>query len=66
MLHEKYKPPSSRQQPSSEALAFRQSLQEVAEQNKDMKPHIGKAQVECMVTNLIFVDFKCFVESLMN
>ena len=45
MLHEKYKPPTSRQQPSSESLALRHSLQEVAEQNKDMRPHLSKAQV---------------------
>ena len=45
MLHEKFKPPTSRQQPSSESVAFKQSLAEVAEQNKELQPHISKAQV---------------------
>ena len=45
VLHEKFKPPTSRQQPSNETLAFKQSLEEVAEQNKELLPHIGKAQV---------------------
>jgi DNA-directed RNA polymerase III subunit RPC1 len=44
VLHEKFKPPTSRRQPSSETLAFKQSLEEVAEQNKELLPHIGKAQ----------------------
>ena len=45
VLHEKYRPPTSRKQPSSETVLFKQSLQEVAEQNKDLLPHLGKAQV---------------------
>lgn len=49
VLHEKYKPVSSKHKPSSESLALRQSLQEVAEENRDMLPHINKAQVDILL-----------------
>ena len=45
VLHEKYKPESSKHRPSSETVAFKKSLQDVAEQNRDMQPHLNKAQV---------------------
>ena len=45
VLHEKYKPESAKKQPSSESLTLRKCLQEVAETNKDLQPHIHKAQV---------------------
>jgi DNA-directed RNA polymerase III subunit RPC1 len=44
VLHEKHRPPSSRQPPSSESVALRGALLEAAGQNRELLPHIGKAQ----------------------
>ena len=45
ILHEKHKPVTSKQRLSSETLAFKRSLQEAADSNRDLQPHIHKAQV---------------------
>ena len=45
VLHERYRSESTKQRPTSECVAFKRSLQEVAESNRDLQPHIHKAQV---------------------
>ena len=46
ILHEKFKQVTSSRRPGSvEAAEFRQSLINAAEQNKEIEPYIGKAQV---------------------
>ena len=46
ILHEKFKQVTSARRPGSvEAAEFRQLLMNAAEQNKEIEPYIGKAQV---------------------
>ena len=45
ILHERYRSGPSKQRVSLELQEFRQTLQEVAEKNRDLQPHIAKAQV---------------------
>ena len=45
ILHERYRSGPSKQRVSLELQEFRQTLQEVAEDNRDLQPHIAKAQV---------------------
>ena len=45
ILHERFRSGPSKQRVSLEVQEFRQTLQEVAEDNRDLQPHIAKAQV---------------------
>ena len=45
ILHERFRSGPSKQRVSLELQEFRQTLQEVAEDNRDLQPHIAKAQV---------------------
>lgn len=45
IVHEKFRFAPSKQRVSQELQEFRQTLQEFAEDNRDLQPHITKAQV---------------------
>ena len=44
IIHEKYRPVSSRQKVPNEVKEFHQVMQGLGEQNKDLQPFISKAQ----------------------
>ena len=44
IVHEKYRPVSAKQKTSQEVKEFRQVIQRVAEDNKELQPFINKAQ----------------------